>query len=59
MNKAAETILGYQAENLIGRETPLIFHDPVEVAAYDEELSIINGKRRVLLLCDGRALGGT
>lgn len=43
MNKAAETILGYRSEDLIGLETPLIFHDSDEVAAYAEELSITKG----------------
>lgn len=30
-NAAAERLLGYKAEELIGRETALILHDPVEV----------------------------
>ncbi len=44
INKAAETMLGYQPKDLIGRETPLIFHDPEEVATYAEELSIMKSK---------------
>ena len=32
-NPAAELLLGYSAEELVGKETPAIFHDPQEVAA--------------------------
>jgi PAS domain S-box-containing protein len=32
-NRGAERMLDWRAEELIGRETPLIFHDPDEVAA--------------------------
>lgn len=31
-NPAAERMLGYRAGDLIGRETPLLFHDPDQVA---------------------------
>jgi len=31
-NKAAERLLGYSAEEVIGKQTPVIFHDPQEVA---------------------------
>jgi len=31
-NRAAESLLGYSAGELIGRQTPAIFHDPEEVA---------------------------
>ncbi|WP_410514572.1 diguanylate cyclase [Paenibacillus sp. BR2-3] len=44
INRAANTMLGYQADELIGRETPLIFHDPEEIAAYSGELSRMMGK---------------
>ncbi|MCD9021053.1 diguanylate cyclase [Cohnella silvisoli] len=44
INKAAEKMFGYQADELVGRETPLIFTDPKEVSAYAEELSRIKGK---------------
>ncbi|MBB6673591.1 diguanylate cyclase [Cohnella nanjingensis] len=43
-NKAAEKMLGYQADELIGRETPLIFTDPKEVTACAEQLSRMKGK---------------
>ena len=32
-NPAAEALLGYSAEDVIGKQTPAIFHDPDEVAA--------------------------
>lgn len=38
-NAAAERSLGYQTDEVVGNTTPLIFHDPQEVAAYAEELS--------------------
>jgi diguanylate cyclase (GGDEF)-like protein/PAS domain S-box-containing protein len=38
-NKAAERMLGYSAEELIGKATPAIFHDINEVAQRAEELS--------------------
>ncbi|WNS43913.1 diguanylate cyclase [Paenibacillus sp. MMS20-IR301] len=44
INKAAETVLGYQTEDLIGRETPMIFHDPEEIAGYAGELSVLHNK---------------
>ncbi len=39
-NPAAERLLGWSASELIGRETPAIFHDPAEVAARAAELSL-------------------
>ncbi len=38
-NPAAERMLGWSASELIGRETPAIFHDPAEVVARAAELS--------------------
>ena len=38
-NPAAEELLGYAAEEMIGRLTPAVFHDPVEIAARARELS--------------------
>lgn len=32
-NPAAESLLGYRADELIGKQTPAIFHDPEEVSA--------------------------
>ena len=38
-NNGAERLLGYTAEELIGLQTPAIFHDPEEVQAVAVELS--------------------
>ena len=43
-NLAAERMLGYRAEEMINRETPAILHDPDEVHARAESLSIELGK---------------
>lgn len=39
INKAAEKALGYSAEELVGKETPAIFHDPAELEAYAKTLA--------------------
>ena len=38
-NPAAEQLLGYSAKELVGKETPAIFHDPQEVAARAQAFS--------------------
>jgi diguanylate cyclase (GGDEF)-like protein/PAS domain S-box-containing protein len=38
-NHAAEKMLGYAAEEMIGKLTPAVFHDPAEVVARAPELS--------------------
>ncbi|MBN2580364.1 MAG: response regulator [Pirellulales bacterium] len=38
-NKAAERMLDYSAEEMIGRNTPAVFHDPQEIADRAKELS--------------------
>lgn len=38
-NKAAETMLGYSAEEMIGKQTPAIIHDMDEVIARNKEFS--------------------
>lgn len=38
-SKGAEMILGYSAEEMVGRETPARFHDTAEMTARAEELS--------------------
>lgn len=38
-NRAAEIMLGYDADELIGKQTPLLFHLPEEVSARSNELS--------------------
>ncbi len=43
-NKGTEKMLGYRADELIGKKSPLIFHDPNEVEAYGKELSEKIGK---------------
>jgi len=39
LNRAGERMLGYAAEELIGKVTPAILHDPAEIAQRTEELS--------------------
>ncbi|HRO86033.1 MAG TPA: PAS domain S-box protein [Niabella sp.] len=39
-NPQAEKELGYRAEDVIGRHTPLIFNDPAEVSSMANELSL-------------------
>jgi PAS domain S-box-containing protein len=38
-NKAAERLLGYRADEIVGRQSPVIWHDPEEVARRARELS--------------------
>lgn len=38
-NKAAERMLGYRAEEMIGRQTPAVIHDAAEVAARAQQFS--------------------
>lgn len=38
-NSTAERLLGYQADEMIGKQTPAIFHDPEEVAVRAKILS--------------------
>jgi len=44
-NSGAESILGYSAEGVIGRQSPLVFHLPTELAARGEELLPVLGRR--------------
>jgi len=39
VNKAAEKMLGYAADELIGKATPMIFHDPAELEAHAKALA--------------------
>ncbi len=43
MNEGAQRMLGYRAEELVDRATPLRFHDPSEVAARAQELGLEPG----------------
>ncbi|GAA5482023.1 PAS domain S-box protein [Haloferula sargassicola] len=44
-NPAAERMLGYAASELVGKSTPGVFHDPVEVSARARELTIELGQK--------------
>ena len=44
-NSAAERMLGYTSAEMIDRQTPAIIHDPEEVAARAQELSLELGRR--------------
>ncbi|GBG14713.1 uncharacterized protein NMK_2314 [Novimethylophilus kurashikiensis] len=39
MNKAAERMLGYEADELVGKHTPELIHDQAEVVSYSEQLT--------------------
>jgi PAS domain S-box-containing protein len=43
-NRGAETMLGYLAEEMVGKHTPALFHDAGEVARRAEELSQLLGR---------------
>ena len=43
-NRAAAENLGYAPEELVGRQTPALFHDPIEVGARAAELSVELGR---------------
>lgn len=43
-NRAAEQLLGYRAEELIGRHSPVILHDSAELVRYAEELGAELGR---------------
>ncbi len=42
-NEGAERMLGYTAEEVVGKVTPLAFHDPKEIASRADELGIAPG----------------
>ncbi len=42
-NRGAERLLGYRADEVIGRATPLLFHDPAEVASRAAEIGAAGG----------------
>ena len=43
-NRAAEQMLGYRAEDVVGKQTPMLFHDTREVARRAIELSNLLGE---------------
>lgn len=44
-NAAAENLLGYSAAEVIGKKTPLLFHDPHEIVERSEEFSKETGTK--------------
>ena len=42
-NPGAEQMLGHRADEVVGRRTPAIFHDPGEIAQRAEQLGIVAG----------------
>src|SRR5262249_42096456 len=42
-NVGAERMLGYRAEDVVGKATPALIHDPEEIAARAEELGMPPG----------------
>ena len=42
-NEGAERMLGYRAEEMVGRETPILIHDPRELSARAAELGVEPG----------------
>lgn len=44
-NKGAENLLGYSSEEMVGKQTPGILHNPEEVLKRSEELSLLEGKK--------------
>ncbi len=42
-NKAAENLLGYKSEDVVGKETPVLFHDQSEILKRAEELERESG----------------
>ncbi len=43
-NRAAQQMLGYGEDEIVGRQTPALFHDPVEVVARARQLSTELGR---------------
>ena len=43
-NRAAEQMLGYRADEMIGKQTPVIIHDTTEIVAHAEKLSKESGR---------------
>ena len=43
-NRTAQRLLGYSWDEVVGRSTPALFHDPVEVASRAEALSVELGR---------------
>jgi two-component system sensor histidine kinase/response regulator len=43
-NRGAERMLGYSADEMLGRKTPVVLHVPTEIAAYAQDLSKPGGR---------------
>ena len=49
INSGCEKLLGYTAEELIGKTDPSIFHSPEDVAKMEAEFELIHGKKVKLI----------
>ncbi|BES69225.1 GGDEF domain-containing protein [Marinobacter nanhaiticus D15-8W] len=44
-NRGAERLLGYEADEVVGRQTPIVFHEPEELQVWSKQLTENAGRR--------------